>query len=185
MRRNKKADLSLSINAIVVLILAITMLGLGLAFMKNIFGKATEEFQEVGGTVRKQMIDQMKDSDKIVDLSRPQIDMKTGEKKQVYMAFKNEGSSEEEFIIDEAEVVSTSLSGIENNCGLSSESSYIYLQFKKEPTPVQPGKVFVLPINIISKSSADEDTCYFELPVIKADGTQVDKLGLTVDVRLG
>ena len=34
----KKADLSLSINAIVVLILAITMLGLGLLFIRNQFG---------------------------------------------------------------------------------------------------------------------------------------------------
>lgn len=33
---NKKADLNLSINAIVVLILAITMLGLGLGFMRNV-----------------------------------------------------------------------------------------------------------------------------------------------------
>ncbi len=32
MRHNKKAGLNLSINAIVVLILAITMLGLGLSF---------------------------------------------------------------------------------------------------------------------------------------------------------
>ena len=40
----KKGSLTLSINAIVVLILAITMLGLGLSFMRNIFGGATEEF---------------------------------------------------------------------------------------------------------------------------------------------
>jgi hypothetical protein len=48
--KNKKlASLHLSINAIVILILAITMLGLGLGFMRNIFGKATEEFTRVGG----------------------------------------------------------------------------------------------------------------------------------------
>ena len=37
----KKGSLNLSVNAIVVLILAITMLGLGLGFMKGMFGKVS------------------------------------------------------------------------------------------------------------------------------------------------
>ncbi|MBI1970537.1 hypothetical protein HYS47_02220 [Candidatus Woesearchaeota archaeon] len=41
----KKASLNLSINAIVVLILAIVMLGLGLAFIRNVFGGATEKIK--------------------------------------------------------------------------------------------------------------------------------------------
>ncbi|HIH38804.1 hypothetical protein J4460_03430 [Candidatus Woesearchaeota archaeon] len=39
MRCSRKGSLSLSINAIVVLILAITMLSLGLTFMRGMFGK--------------------------------------------------------------------------------------------------------------------------------------------------
>jgi hypothetical protein len=50
---HKKASLDLSIKAIVVLILAMSMLGLGLAFMKTIFGKATGEFKEVEGSFQK------------------------------------------------------------------------------------------------------------------------------------
>ncbi len=45
--RNKKADLSLSINAIVILILAITMLGLGLGFIRGMFGKVSTSFEEM------------------------------------------------------------------------------------------------------------------------------------------
>ncbi|MBN2567363.1 hypothetical protein JXB02_04750 [Candidatus Woesearchaeota archaeon] len=37
--RNKDGSLQLSVNAIVVLVLGITMLGLGLAFTKGMFGK--------------------------------------------------------------------------------------------------------------------------------------------------
>ena len=54
--RQKKGALNLSINAIVILILAITMLGLGLAFMRNIFGSATKEFEEVSLIVKKSFI---------------------------------------------------------------------------------------------------------------------------------
>jgi len=45
-KRGKKASLSLSMNAIVVLILAITMLGLGLTFMRGLFKQATERVTE-------------------------------------------------------------------------------------------------------------------------------------------
>jgi len=40
-RLNKKASLELSINAIVIVVLAITLLGLGLGFIKGMFGKLT------------------------------------------------------------------------------------------------------------------------------------------------
>ena len=80
MRFTKNASLNLSINAIVILILAITMLGLGLGFMRNIFGSATEEFTKVGGTVQKQMVDQMKETSKIVTFYSIQIFALTIEK---------------------------------------------------------------------------------------------------------
>ena len=41
----RKASLSLSINAIVVLILAITMLGLALGFIKVMFGKTSAQVE--------------------------------------------------------------------------------------------------------------------------------------------
>ncbi|MBI5389194.1 hypothetical protein HZB01_02315 [Candidatus Woesearchaeota archaeon] len=43
---HKKGDLSLSTNAIVVLILAIVMLGLALGFVKGMFGNITKTFEE-------------------------------------------------------------------------------------------------------------------------------------------
>ena len=46
-QHSKKGSLSLSINAIVVLILAITMLGLGLAFIRGLFGGAVGKLQEI------------------------------------------------------------------------------------------------------------------------------------------
>ena len=58
----KKGSLNLSINAIVVLILAVTMLGLGLMFMQNMMGGAMGELAEVSGTVQEQMIDQIRQS---------------------------------------------------------------------------------------------------------------------------
>ena len=186
---NKKGSLELSINAIVILILAITMLGLGLAFMKGIFGKATAEFSEVTGTVKKQMIDQMKESGKIVDISSPRVEIKAGgDKKQVYVAFKNDqegtspefqireviasrlGSSTETntYKVDLAGVVdisgATTLScGVDT--GISNPGEMVYIQFKRGSTTVSSNEVFVLPINIDTQSSASKMTCLYEIKV--------------------
>src|SRR3989344_5352930 len=43
----KKASLQLSIEAIVIIILAITLLGLGLTFMRQFIGKGSEEFSQI------------------------------------------------------------------------------------------------------------------------------------------
>ncbi len=45
MKSYRKADLSLSVNAIVVLILAIVMLGLALGFVKTMFAKTTGQLE--------------------------------------------------------------------------------------------------------------------------------------------
>jgi len=43
----KKGAISLSVNAIVILILAIVMLGLGVTFIKNMFGKASVQIEQM------------------------------------------------------------------------------------------------------------------------------------------
>ena len=61
MRRNKKGALELSITAIVVLIIAITLLGLAIFFINNMFKGGTEliggEFAKIKDQLRKNMED--------------------------------------------------------------------------------------------------------------------------------
>ena len=49
MRNGKKGAIELSTNAIVVLILAVVMLGLGLGFVRGLFGKATQNIESIVG----------------------------------------------------------------------------------------------------------------------------------------
>ena len=192
MRKNKKADLSLSINAIVILILAITMLGLGLAFMRNIFGSATKEFEEVGGTVKKQMIDKMKESTKIVDLSRPKVELKAGESAQVFIGFKNDGNAERNFIILTKDssgntLNGTSLSNSGDKCNLIDDpgisAKEVYLEFKTAKTSVLQGDVTVLPINIKTTSDVLPDTCFYELQIEYQTGSD-PKITVTTELTV-
>lgn len=97
---HKKGDLSLSINAIVILILAITMLGLGLAFMRGTFGKVTSQFSEVSSEVQKDMIKRLESSGENLALSVFEIEVRQGESKEVYLAIRNDLDTETTFTID-------------------------------------------------------------------------------------
>lgn len=87
MRRKKKGALQLSINAIVILILAITMLGLGLAFIKGLFGGTVEKL--------KGMTEQIEESERIELLSSPdkitlpRVIKVEGRTKELYFAIRN------------------------------------------------------------------------------------------------
>ena len=97
--RSKKGALELSINAIVVLILAITMLSLGLAFMKGLFKKTTGQLEKVGEDIKNQMIEQLRASSAKLTLNQEDITIRRGEKQDIYFAVKNILPAEQDFSI--------------------------------------------------------------------------------------
>ena len=165
----KRGSLDLSINAIVILILAITMLGLGLAFMSGVFGSATEEFQEISGVIQKQIIDQMKQTDKVVELENPVKKIGVGEKKTTYIGFKNNQNEVINFIIKGIRV--SSIPGAIIDCGLYEED--VILEYKHKATSVQPGTVAVLPMNIKTDSRSEKGTCFYEILIDEEDDSLV------------
>lgn len=97
--RQKRGALQLSINAIVVLILAITMLGLGLGFMKNMFGGTTKHFEQITEDMENQMIDSLKGgTDKIV-LNAYKVSMSKASTKTIFFGIKNVDTSTKFFNI--------------------------------------------------------------------------------------
>ena len=74
--KSKKADLSLSVNAIVVLILAIVMLGLALGFVKTMFGKSANQFDEIISTEKDP---EQADVNEPIKLSKGTISLKAKE----------------------------------------------------------------------------------------------------------
>lgn len=154
-KRNKKGDLSLSINAIVVLILAITMLGLGLAFLRGTFKKTTEQFSEVSGTVKEQLIEEIKSkNEKLFIRGEPEIDMKVGETKEAFYGIKNVLDSDQTFTIETA---------CDRAIGGSDETLIKLSTFPD--ADVKRGDFAVLPLKIVVTSNAQPDTysCHMEL----------------------
>lgn len=95
---NKKGALQLSIDAVVILILAITMLGLGLAFIKGLFGGTVEKLKgiekQLGEEERKELLSS---ADKITFLtSRIELEGRT---KDINFAVRNINQYDIDFFI--------------------------------------------------------------------------------------
>lgn len=145
----KKADLSLSINAIVILILAITMLGLGLAFLRGTFKKTTEQFAEVSGTVKEQIVDEIKSKgEKLFVRGSPSIDIKRGETKDVYYGIKNVFDAQTTFSI-----IASCTKGIGG-----AEGTNIPALSMEGSKQIQPGDYAVMTMIVKSDSGAVADT---------------------------
>jgi hypothetical protein len=93
--RNKKGAIELSITGIVVLIIAITVLGLILGFVRGYFKKAAEgvetPLKEIEDTVKRQL----ESSGRTVIISPEDVELKSGSSKEVFLGARNLQSSPE------------------------------------------------------------------------------------------
>lgn len=90
MRWNKKAALELSITAIVVLIIAITVLGLAIFFIKNLFGESTTLLGDQLAQIKDQLRKTIEESGEPVVFSRgTELKAKRGEKIDFYIGVRN------------------------------------------------------------------------------------------------
>ncbi len=85
----RTGSLNLSINAIVVLILAITMLGLGLGFIRGMFGKTTEELGKISEDIRNQVIEEIERGTSRLIFLKYDVQIEKGDKDEMYYGIKN------------------------------------------------------------------------------------------------
>ncbi len=91
---NKRASLEISIQAIVIVVLAMTLLGLGLGFIKGMFrdiSKVSEStFEKITDQLQKDLID----SDEELIFSQSKITIERGKSELLAWGIKNEGNQE-------------------------------------------------------------------------------------------
>ncbi len=90
MSLNKRGGLEISINAIVILILAVTVLGLGLTFIRNMMGGAMDQLGSVSEDIKNDMIDRLRESNERLAFRENDISVKKNEKKEIYFGLRNE-----------------------------------------------------------------------------------------------
>ncbi|MEM4397663.1 MAG: hypothetical protein QW757_03520 [Candidatus Woesearchaeota archaeon] len=99
-KKGKKAALELSVNTIVILIIAIVILGLIIGFIKNMFEKTTGQIGDINKEAEKRMLDRIKESPERLVLDPDNIDIRQGQQKDVYFGLRNELDSQKTFVIN-------------------------------------------------------------------------------------
>ncbi len=94
---DKKGALELSITAIVVLIIAITLLGLAIFFIKNLFKGGTEIFTGELAKIKEQLRTNLEESGELFVFSiGSEIEIKKGEPQKFYMGVRNTARNNQE-----------------------------------------------------------------------------------------
>lgn len=87
---NKKGALELSITAIVVLIIAITLLGLAIFFIRNLFSEGTELFTGELAKIKDQLRKTLEESGETVVISKgTELKVKRGEPMEFHIGVRN------------------------------------------------------------------------------------------------
>src|SRR3989344_4839785 len=89
MRSHKKGSLELSVNAIVIVVLAFAMLGLGLIFVRNLFSGITETTTQVQEQVKQQILDDLRTGNKPLSFPAQRLDVNVGDKKDLAFGVMN------------------------------------------------------------------------------------------------
>jgi hypothetical protein len=182
--RSKRASLQLSINAIVVLILAITILGLGLGFIKSQFTSMTKQFDQVSDEIEKELTDKIRTSGELLVFNKQKIDATRGVEDVFYMGVSNPGSPTSANCFNVLFRCIQTLSGadcdpagaVPNPAGVGGKapSGYTITMISEEwfnvfdEVNIEGGDVGVYPV-YLQIAGASSDTYLVEIDVFQAD----------------
>tara|TARA_Y100000310_G_scaffold345531_1_gene466114 strand:+ start:38133 stop:38648 length:516 start_codon:yes stop_codon:yes gene_type:complete len=96
---NKKGSLSLSINAIIVIVIAFIFLGIAIGFIKGQLGSSEETFSDVQGQVKQKIIEDLRTSNKKLSFPTQTITLEKGDSKDIAIGVKNTGGGPLDFTI--------------------------------------------------------------------------------------
>lgn len=86
---NKRASLELSIRAVVIVVLAMTLLGLGLAFVRSMFSDIGEIREDVTDQVRQNIVDDLRNNDKKISFPKTEVNLNKGDSEILAVGIRN------------------------------------------------------------------------------------------------
>lgn len=165
-RRNRRASLELSIRAIVIVILAMTLLGLGLGFIRNMFADIGGISTDVTQQIRQQILDDLITNDKKISFPKTQILIDKGGAEILTVGVRNKGNAPlDYFILFEPKL---------DNTGERLAESVIEKWFKYAPAysgeseVVPPAEAVVKNIRLEMPKSVDSGSYFLQFQIINS-----------------
>ena len=164
-----KASLNLSINAIVVLVMAITMLGLGLAFIRGKMGSAGDLISDVEQNVRQAIAEDFAKSDAKISFPKTTFALKSSDEHVFAMGIKNKMTSSAGFKMTLIGISAPEFNDITGGSGENGEimssdavddaqDQKLAFQFYGSYKDLEPQEYEVVPIKIMTKTATPGDT---------------------------
>lgn len=182
MKQNKKAAIELSIGTIVIIVLAMSMLILGLVLVRNIFTGATSSVDEINEGVKSEIKKLFQDeSDKaVVRLSGSEAVIKQGEEFGFAFGVKNVASSGTQTYKYEA-----SATAVDPTCsGLTIEDAEGWIIFGSGDMTADAGKIDQKIIRLKIPEDAPTCSAQFKIEILKTgDTTPYETLQFFVKVK--
>jgi len=195
-RKSRKGSLQLSINAIVILILAITMLGLGLSFIKGIFGGTVEKLKGIEKQLAEEERKTLLESYEEITFLQTRIDIE-GKSKSLNFAIRNNRAYDVTYLImgENPDIAGESTFRCFDAIGSDAKAKLIadsdLISFETYETRfVEQGKSDVIPLKINVKAAADPTiySCEFSLFIETAEagaGTIYSQKRFEIDYKKG
>ena len=198
LKSSKRGSLQLSINAIVILILAITMLGLGLSFIKGIFGGTVSKLKGIEKQLAEEERKTLSESYNEVTFLQTRIEIE-GKSKSFNFAVRNNRAYDVNYLILGTDPVTGDSTmrcfdalGKEAKIKLLADPSLINFE-TYETRFVDAGKSDIIPLKMNIKAAADPSiySCEFSLYIESAEaepaaaGTLYSKKRFEIEYKKG
>ncbi|NOZ80907.1 MAG: hypothetical protein GXP63_04500 [DPANN group archaeon] len=155
-KRRKKASLNIAINAIVILVMAITMLGLGLGFIRDKFGSAGDLLDDVQQKVKEGIIEDFSSGPSIISFPKSTFKISAGDSLVIAAGIKNQEETAKNFGVElialnqdtvDAAGVSNAGDPIDSDADQALSFQYIYGY-----DDIAPNDYRIVPIKIMTKT---------------------------------
>ncbi len=170
---NKRASLEISIQAIVIVVLAMTLLGLGLGFIRSMFKGISGVQEQVTEDVRAKIGRQLIETDEKLAFPRSEISIKRGDSAIIEVGINNKGNSPLDYKMF-FEVISSSPPNLPR---LS--DSINWLQYSADKTYTLPAADFdVRQIRISVPKNADQGSYFFNFDILQSPFNPIDSASI-------
>ncbi len=145
---SKKGSLNLSIEAIVIVVIAFVVLGLGLGFVRSQFGDIQKTSTAVQEQISQQILDELRTGNKKLSFPASQLNLETSEESVQAIGIKNIGDTTVTLLVGFAvkgatnQFVSGEILAIEESDAVAS------ILWDNDPQTLKPGESRVVPVTI-------------------------------------
>ena len=177
---NKRASLEISIQAIVIVVLAMTLLGLGLTFIRKQFGGLGSIQEEISEQVKQKVLDDLIENDKKLSFSRTELELSKGKSEILTIGIRNKGDNELRY-----KVAFEGVSGPDQTLATANRALdwFQYARTTEYKLPPADSHIRNIRLSVPSTSDVQSGSYFLTFKIVDSAGNTYDAKDFFVVVR--